>query len=312
MEPAQLSEQLSFEEITDLSVARSLFKRNVTTVHMEVSSYCNRKCVYCPVSLVDRSSTINRMPDTVLEAILGDLAGIDFAGGLGLSLYNEPAADRDFLLRVVTQARRVLPHASIFFGTNGDYLDRSYLDALRDAGAGTLYVSVHMPKGREYDELYVLNRMVALLVDFGTAARFDRSGNGGALRTVFRYGSLTIDMFGVDWTNFGSSRGDLVEVARQPARRSPCAAPTTTFTVAWDGRVTPCCQLFAESPEHEPYVCGRIEVPGDMFRLYTGAVQVGFRRTMRGWSPKPSPCAQCGHMVEAAEPVPTDVTINGS
>src|SRR6266571_107764 len=127
------------------AAARNLFRASVTVVHIEIFSYCNRRCHYCPVSQVDRLSDNKILPDRVFSRIINDLKEVTYAGAVNLSLYNEPSADRPLLLRRVQEARAALPRVMIYINSNGDYLTADYLEALADAGLSRLVVTLHPP-----------------------------------------------------------------------------------------------------------------------------------------------------------------------
>ena len=100
-----------FRAQTGRDHAKRLFKRYVDNVILELFDYCNRQCGYCPVSLVDRMSEINRMSPDHFGKILGDLAEIDYANHICLNLFNEPMADPT-LFTAIEQLRDAVPKAT--------------------------------------------------------------------------------------------------------------------------------------------------------------------------------------------------------
>ncbi len=65
--------------LTDPGAAASAFKRGVRMVEIEVFSYCNRRCWFCPNATIDRISSNTLMPEPTYLAILDQLASIGYA-----------------------------------------------------------------------------------------------------------------------------------------------------------------------------------------------------------------------------------------
>lgn len=71
-----------------------LFKQSVKLIEIEVASFCNRKCWFCPNSFVDRTQNV-RFDESVYAKIIKDLAQIDYSGMLNFHRFNEPLADKE-------------------------------------------------------------------------------------------------------------------------------------------------------------------------------------------------------------------------
>ncbi|XAZ20401.1 radical SAM protein (plasmid) [Sinorhizobium sp. B11] len=123
---------------------KELFRNSVSNVVVEISSFCNRHCTYCPISQVDRSSSNRLLPEEIFNKLVDDLERIDYAESVCLNLYNEPMSDRELLLSRISLLRQRLPKSRIYFSTNGDYLSREYLKAAVDAGLSELYVYINL------------------------------------------------------------------------------------------------------------------------------------------------------------------------
>jgi len=120
---------------------KDLFKDYVTVINIEVSSFCNRKCSYCPVSFLEkRRGKIIFMEDDVYHKLIANLKEIDFSEKLVFNLYNEPLAAKKEFYKKLRYAKKELPNARLFFNSNGDYLDVDTLDTL--AEIGVVYINV--------------------------------------------------------------------------------------------------------------------------------------------------------------------------
>lgn len=285
--------RLQFINVDSREVARDLFSSSVTAVHIESSSYCNRRCSYCPISTVDRISSINYISDENFEKILSGLSEISYSRHLSLSIFNEPLADRHYIARRIRQVRLALPQAIVYLNTNGDYLDAGYLDELAELGVREMYITLHPAREAIYDDAKIARRFE----EFQDRTTLDLSDMGiipGVRRDArTHWKGIAIRVFSVNYTDHGQTRGGLMKnVAVPDLRTSPCDRPFADFTVSYTGDVFPCCQLFSDSEEHRPYRVGNI-ADADIFTLYTSAMMVGFRRHLFVDGPKLPPCDRC-------------------
>ena len=102
------------------------FDEALKFIEIEIFSYCNRKCWFCPNSFVDRLTENHFMPEDQYLSILQQLKDINFSGEVAYSRYNEPLAYREVLIKRVKQAREYLPNAKLRTNTNGDYVTKDY------------------------------------------------------------------------------------------------------------------------------------------------------------------------------------------
>lgn len=123
------------------------FRKLFNEIEFETTSYCNRKCEYCPNSLYDRKGDKDGrfMCEEVFTKLLEDLEKICFKGLIAPHLYGEPLTDprlADWILKI----RKSLPECRIKVVTNGDFLDKSKYDMLIHAGVDYFFVSKHGEK----------------------------------------------------------------------------------------------------------------------------------------------------------------------
>jgi MoaA/NifB/PqqE/SkfB family radical SAM enzyme len=100
-------------------------------VEVETTTYCNRRCSYCPNSIFDRGLRRNevRMPTELFRSIVEQLGALHFCNQFSPHNYGEPLADPRMpdLLRT---ARTAMPAARIALYTNGDYLTPDLFDEI--------------------------------------------------------------------------------------------------------------------------------------------------------------------------------------
>jgi hypothetical protein len=121
------------------SEKKTITKRNLRLIAIGIFSFYNRRCWFCPNSFVDAHSENRFMPEKTFGKIISELKEMDFSGRVSYNRYNEPLADK-MVLKRICETRTALPHAYLSTSTNGDYLDRTYLEQLADAGMDELEV----------------------------------------------------------------------------------------------------------------------------------------------------------------------------
>lgn len=143
-----LFKSLDADDVQDTQDAyiAALFKEYVRVIYVEVFSYCNRRCSYCPVKNSDRIGENRYMDLVVYDKILLDLMQIDYSGKFVFNLYNELLAD-PVIFEYLGKVRPNLPNTIISMNSKGDYLDPSNLNRLESAGVNEIYVA-HSGRGR--------------------------------------------------------------------------------------------------------------------------------------------------------------------
>lgn len=285
---------LEHDPARDETSRRRLFKQNVTLVELEPHAYCNRTCSFCPNATIDRLTVKTMIDRTLYEAVLDGLASIDYDHVLRFARYSEPMA-HDHIYELVALARRRLPRAEIDIVTNGDYLKPEWLNRLREAGLSVLRISVYMRRGVAWsveaarDEIQRLGRRIGI----------DPNWTDSTATTVgaeFPYRGMTIVAFSHDFDEIGYDRGGLLPqlTERGWVRRSPCFLVFSNFTVDFNGKVMPCCNLRSDHPRHEALVMG--DLAGgrqSIFDVYASRIATEWRRSLATVGEKADPCATC-------------------
>jgi len=113
-------------------------------VSIETTTYCNRRCWYCPNSIFERGLLENKklLPATLFYKIVDELAELKFKGIFAPNLYGEPLLD-ERLIDFVAYARRKNPLIAIYIFTNGDYLTVDYYKNLVQAGVSVFIITRH-------------------------------------------------------------------------------------------------------------------------------------------------------------------------
>jgi radical SAM protein with 4Fe4S-binding SPASM domain len=291
-----------FRQISDPAVAASLFKQAVQTVEISISSYCNRRCPYCPNAKVDRISQQNLMSDGLFLNVLRQLCQIEYAGGIHINRYNEPLADHDYALKRLREIKAFLPKCFINVFTNGDYLDAAYVRELGEAGVTCMLGTIHeAPNGTSFPDLlidqdrrlarlglpfeYAMNEtgnMRVASVDTGTPMQFNYVAQDFHRR----------DANGVLWME---DRGQSLAVERGMVRSTPCFMPFVQMQIEWDGQLLPCCQIQPDAFAKGQYSLGTLTESSNIFLEWCNTQYVQWRKELFSYEIKKSPCSTCSY-----------------
>lgn len=288
----KISPELFFP-ITNRDIAREVFRKTVSEVQLETSSQCNRKCLYCPVSTVNRFDTNSLLDQSIFNKILAQLSEIDFKGRIGLSLYNEPLANQS-IITSIAHTRRSLPKALIYFYSNGDYLNRDMLDKLSSAGLDEINISLHLSQNKEYKDADIESALCKLEKRTGLTFTIVRKLENTILSATSRHVPLNINLIGLNYRTYGQDRGGLISIVENAKpRQAPCDRPFSNFVIQYDGKILPCCQIFPDRKEHHAYIIGDFNDFSNIFEAYTSEVMTQWRRSLISFGPKTGPCAMC-------------------
>ena len=108
------------------------------SINLETTDGCNRKCVWCPNSLIDKPAEFMEL--AVFKKALAELAEGGYEGRVHLYQRGEPLLD-DRLVEWTAMARKALPKCLLYISTNGDYLTRRLAHSLIAAGMNEIEVS---------------------------------------------------------------------------------------------------------------------------------------------------------------------------
>ncbi|KPF79144.1 hypothetical protein IP78_09680 [Brevundimonas sp. AAP58] len=286
--------------------ASAIFASTIRMVEIEVFSYCNRRCWFCPNATHDRiSSNIHMRPELYTD-LLGQLRSIDYKGLISFSRYNEPFADRVILDRI-REAHETLPGARIHTNTNGDYLDFDYIEEIYDAGMRSLNIQFYLKNNDRYDHEAVRARALQTMARLKLPHTLVRDEPGVWLEYTFEYKDMTIRGYGRNFETDGTSRGGQVDIRRDYVRTSPCMMPYWAVYIDYNGKMVPCCNFRSDIPDHFDYIVGDLNEQPNLFLNYTNRRATEFRRSLANTRVKDGLCRDCYFVLET----PTEDQVTG-
>lgn len=254
--------------ITDKELQKRVLKDNLLLVEIEIASFCNRTCWFCPNSSVDRKSKSIELPEKVFAKLIDNLAQIDYDKDLNFHRFNEPLADMELLLKRVSQARVKLPKARFTIFSNGDYIDRDKLEKLKNAGVNSMLMSYYYGQEKSYDkESVILPAMEKMRHKLGLDYKV-REDSDQQFCVRFDYKDMEIYYRVWNPSTSGQSRGGAIESMKR-ARKvdSGCFQGAMNFYVDYNGLVMPCCHTRSDVSEHRDFIVGDCNTH-DMFEIF--------------------------------------------
>lgn len=212
-------------------------------IEIEIHSYCNRKCDWCPNKIIDRNRKIE-MEESVYKKIIKELRSERYQDRISYSRYNEPMSDIGLLKQRVAYAKSMLPEAILVTNTNGDFLNNYSIDGLL---IDELSIMDYDNKGMAH----AIKKLSDLNVDIHKV-----SGNKV-------YGSrwnMEI-MYFVDWpkNSLIGDRGGILKSYSKTERQNTCKEPLYFAGIDYNGNVMPCCNMRSDNPNHSKYILGNIK-----------------------------------------------------
>lgn len=279
---------------TDFETKKRIFKENVCLVEIGIFSYCNRKCWFCPNSVIDRHSNNVELREDIFLKILNELKDINYSNGIRLHRYNEPLYDIELLIKRIKQVKEYLPNSKIQINTNGDYMNYKYLIHLKDAGIDSMLISYYYngsDKNIEFNLPQIKSNMNKLIQKLKLNYHIDNESNNSIIMKS-KYYNIDITYSSINMNILGCDRVGVVDL-KSKIRTAPCFHPNMQVSIDYDGIYTLCCNIRSDIKEHENYLIGNVE-NNNIFELFTNDKIIEFRkRLLRDNSKKFGACAYC-------------------
>lgn len=197
-------------------------------VEIELFSYCNRKCSWCPNSYIDRKSDCQYLNWEVLDKLLIELKDNKFNGVFSFSRYNEPFSDYVTLYYAIQHIKEFFPNSKYVTNTNGDYITESVLKLVP---IDELTIMDYDYKGRDYCLQKLQEWHVVDIKEYGHYF----TGMYGNMKILYYYSWLEEAKI--------SNRGGNLKSWSLQERDYPCYEPLFFIGINYDGTVSPCCNV---------------------------------------------------------------------
>jgi radical SAM superfamily enzyme YgiQ (UPF0313 family) len=274
--------------------ARKLFMKAVTMVEVELFSFCNRRCWFCPNTIIDRHSENRFMSEDVYGKILQNLGEISYRGKISYSRYNEPLAHETIFMRL-RQAREKLPGALLHLNTNGDYLSKDVLQRLYESGLRSLNLQLYFSDKGGYSDESAVKTLISRIEKLGLRNCYVHSEPGEWLEYELFFRDMVIRAYARNFEKNGVNRGGILEtMGNGEIRESPCLEPFFHLYIDYNGSVVPCCNIRSDYAGHNEMVLGNLaDVGHDIFSIFASERAVSVRRELIGFGSKQGSCRFC-------------------
>lgn len=273
--------------------SRFIFSNLVHDVVIESSSFCNRKCFYCPNSIHDRMSEKKYLNDDAIYGVIDSLATIEYARRIQLGYFNEPLAD-ERIVDIVAAIKSKLPKVCLSIFTNGDYLDQSLLGALGGAGLDEICISLHIGNEKLWNDADVARRYEDVVRRIGVNVPVSEFISGARILGEVDAGGMRVMLRQLNYQTHGYDRGGSLTTVEAPHERDePCFSPFRQIFIGFNGMIFPCCNIHPDLPTHSGYSVGALSDYPDIFRAFAGRRYAAWRRELGVYGAKRPPCRTC-------------------
>lgn len=269
------------------------FRNNISTIAIELNSDCNRKCCYCPHSIIKRPKTL--MSSLLIRKIVNELKRIEYAGKICLNIYNEPLLYFQSLIETMSLIKSSLPNVEIHFSTNGDLLTKNRLDKLSLNGLSKLTISRHLNNWSNSEALKSISATLRTL----SIDKFAISSKKNYLVSKIEYKhsdkSIPIRIFSSNFLKTGQNRANslkgIVDIPSGYMRKRPCRRPITEMNISYDGSCYPCCMFFHGIADSQ-YIIGNCTTE-TLANIYMHSIRRHFEDMCLLKVPYENPCKDC-------------------
>ena len=211
-------------------------------IEIELFSYCNRMCAWCPNKTINRIKDIQFLDNDIFVSLIKELQSCNYNHAISFSRYNEPMSYIDEFKAAVAYIKQQLPGAPLVTNTNGDFLCEKNFDGL--------------------------------LIDQLTIMDYDNKGLGKGIQQLLECNCEIINInypyirakrkdmdiiYYVDWprhARISDRGGSIPQYSMMNRRTAPCYEPMYFIGVNYDGTISPCCNIRNDIKSQQDYIFG--------------------------------------------------------
>jgi hypothetical protein len=226
---SKLVHPLHFSQNGDNDTLKAFFKSQLVELEIETHAFCNRKCNFCPNSILDRSDKNQIMQPDVFERIINELSVLDYSGSIKFHRYNEPLA-HDSIFDRIAYARKALPKAHLTFNSNGDLLTLEKLRRLEKVGLDSIGISLYInyKKDEKNHKAFAADQLEIFFKKLGVLP-IPYPASGSLISARIPTASIDAVVFVADIHHKGNDRGGSLKQFSRVVRSSPCVGYNYTF-----------------------------------------------------------------------------------
>lgn len=238
----------------DLFVKKTnFFKKNKTYIFaIEVSSFCNAACVFCPNCFMKRKKSIMRMEvfNKIIERIKEEKIQPQF---FNLTGTGEPLLDKD-LFEKITTLKKNFPGVTVFFPSNFALADENIINKIVASPLDNISISLNASNPREYKKIMKLDykktignlkKLIAYRNKMKSKLRISLTvalspSNKKNVKKIVEKWDKKVDEINFNWVhNWAGSIKNGVEESVAP--KYPCRLLFEQIVIQSNGNVPLCC-----------------------------------------------------------------------
>lgn len=250
-------------------------------IEIELFSFCNRKCAWCPNgNLIDRQSFNTFLDESVLRRLLKELQEYEYLGVFSFSRYNEPFAFFDEFQAKLKIIKEYFPYAKLVSNTNGDYLTK---EKIHSSLIDELTIMDYDCNGRDWCYNKLLKWNVENIIEYENYFL----GNVNKKQILYYW----------SWPKTGtiSDRGGSLKEYSTIQRKYPCFEPFKFLGVNYDGTISPCCNIRNDNVKQKEYIYGDLKENSLQEILLSEKVRAFKNKLILGDYDETMPCYYCNN-----------------
>lgn len=283
-------------DVTNLSQEQQkrYFKKLVNHIDIELYSYCNRTCWFCPNSFLERKNHKEFLDPSLYTTLLQDLASITYDGCISFNGYSEPFGNEFFYERL-HEAKELLPHALLAANTNCDFLDDNALQKAYESGLRQLNMQIYLQEEELFTPELVAKKLSHLQKRLRGVVFDTPKIRHDLIEYPCSYHDMHIRAYARDFRVNGIDRSDLEVQTRPSNRNTPCTIATNQVIINYKGEMLPCCHIRSDYDKHASFVFATLQKkPASLFEAYFSKKSLAWKKSLLSFDTTfESPCTNC-------------------
>lgn len=207
-------------------------------IEIETSTYCNRRCSFCPNSIYDRGTKQRLIDKELFRKIAAELGSAGYQGAVALHNYNEPLFD-PFLYEHLKTLADNIPDSKRMILTNGDILTREKLTELDSLGTNLIRIALYSYVQSPIETIIAHARNLGL--DTQPVV------NDDGIVSKLKFNNMEVSYLVPNMGLF-TNRGGLLE---KNVLSEPCYLPLISSAIDVDGNMKICCEIYPVDELHK-------------------------------------------------------------
>lgn len=255
--------------------------QDIKLVELELFSYCNRKCEWCPNSLITRNRDNQILSEDIFRKLIDELSMASYSQTITFSRYNEPMSHLELIMPKIKYIKSKLPNVKLISNTNGDYLtEENLINFAIDELTIMDYDIIGLKKGIK--KLESLNIKIDII----------------EYPYIYGHYNNTQILYYIDWPLSAKivNRGGELKQYSKDIRINKCYQPSIFVGINYDGTISPCAEIRNDTLIGKNFTLGNLQT-NTLYEILNNNKAILFRNEcQKALFKKDSPCYMCGHM----------------